>query len=439
MPPPKFTILGTGMAALGAATALAAEGVRATCYDKNAYPGGHTASWMSKGGFLFDEGPHLSFTRNERIQDLLAANVDDQFETISARINNYWNGCWLPHPAQCNLYGLPPELITQIICDFVDAQQPTERPIRHYADWLEVAYGPTFARTFPMVYGLKYHTTPADNMTTDWLGPRMYRPSLAEVLRGALSPTPRTDMHYVTTFRYPRRGGFAAYLKPFLAQTDLQLCHRLVSLDARGRTLQFDNGVVTPYEHLISSMPLPDLIDCIAEVPVEVRDAAHRLAFTSLVLVNLGVDRADVSASHITYVYDPEIVFPRVSFPHMLSSHNAPPGTGSIQVEVYFSDKYRPARCAPEALIEPVVDGLRHIGILRETDQILFKEARPVRYANVIFDLERASALSTVQAFLDDIGVHRCGRYGDWDHSWTDEAFESGERAARAALSSSGL
>src|SRR5262245_17035456 len=157
-----FAILGSGMAALGAATTLAAEGIASTCFDKNAYYGGHTASFAHANGFVFDDGPHVSFTRNPRIQSMLAANVDDEFEVVNARINNYWHGYWLLHPAQCNLYGLFAELITQIVCDFVDAQ-PTERPIRHYAEWLEVAFGVTFARTFPMVYGLKYHTTPAEN------------------------------------------------------------------------------------------------------------------------------------------------------------------------------------------------------------------------------------------------------------------------------------
>ena len=35
-----------------------------------------------------------------------------------------------------------------------------------------------------MQYTRKYHLTTADNMSTDWLGPRIYRPSLEEVLRG---------------------------------------------------------------------------------------------------------------------------------------------------------------------------------------------------------------------------------------------------------------
>ena len=44
----------------------------------------------------------------------------------------------------------------------------------------------------------------------------------------------------------------------------------------------------------------------------------------------------------MTYFYDEDICFTRLGFPHMLSTKNAPPGTGSIQAEVYFSEKYKP-------------------------------------------------------------------------------------------------
>ena len=128
-----------------------------------------------------------------------------------------------------------------------------------------------------MVYGLKYHTTSADNMSTDWLGPRMYRPTLGEVVRGALSATPRTDMHYVTQFRYPTRGGFVSYLRRFAERTEVRLCHRLVRFDARLRKLHFDNGAVISYDRVISSIPLPDLIACLVGAPTEVRAAASRL------------------------------------------------------------------------------------------------------------------------------------------------------------------
>ena len=58
-----------------------------------------------------------------------------------------------------------------------------------------------------------------------------------------------------------------------------------------------------------------------------------------------------------------------------------------------------------------------------------------IRYANIIFDLDRASLLATVHGYLDDIGIAYCGRYGDWGYMWTDESFISGERAAELAWS----
>jgi len=98
----------------------------------------------------------------------------------------------------------------------------------------------------------------------------------------------------------------------------------------------------------------------------------------------------------------------------MFSPDNAPKGCGSIQAEVYFSDKYKPLTGAPEDWIEPVIRDLRRMGLVREEDQVVFRNARLLRYANIIFDLERADALKTVHGYLDDVGIAYCGRYGDW-------------------------
>jgi protoporphyrinogen oxidase len=199
--------------------------------------------------------------------------------------------------------------------------------------------------------------------------------------------------------------------------------------------LRFSNGVTTQYDSLVSSIALPALVPMIAGVPQDVVAASRRLACSTCVLVNVGVNRADLSAGQITYIYDEDICFTRLSFPHMLSVTNAPPDCGSIQAEVYFSEKYRPLRQSTESIIDQVIADLRRCGILREDDRILFRGAKVVQYANIIFDLDRAKALETVHGYLDDIDIHYCGRYGDWGYMWTDESFISGERAAESALS----
>jgi protoporphyrinogen oxidase len=422
------------MAGFGAAYQLSKEGVTPVMYDKNSYYGGHTMSFRYETGFLFDVGPHISFTKDPRIQELFADSVDQKFETIQINLNNYWRGHWPLHPVQLHLHGLPDETVVKVISDFVEERSGPDRPIKNYADWLLASFGRTFAELFPMTYTRKYHLTTADNMSTDWLGPRIYRPSLEEVLQGAISAV-SPHVHYITHFRYPSAGGFVNYLNKFVPMGSLKLNHELVSIDPRTRQLTFSNGLVTQYDGMVSSVALPDMIRMIQGAPPDVVEAAKRLACSTCVLVNVGVNREDLSKAHMTYFYDEDICFTRLGFPHMLSTRNAPPGTGSIQAEVYFSDKYKPFSGSPEDWIEPVIRDLRRCGIIREEDQILSRKAMLLRYANIIFDLDRAAALKTVHGYLDDLGIAYCGRYGDWGYMWTDESFISGEKAAERALS----
>lgn len=431
-------VLGSGMAAMGAAHVLRGAGQPPVCFDARDYAGGHTATFSVGNGFLFDDGPHLSFTKDDRIARLLAEAVDGQYRTVQAVIDNIWHGHRMRHPVQLNLHGLPPELIVSVLDDFVAETAAPPREIRHYADWLVASYGRTFAETFPKVYGRKYHTTEPETLTTEWLGPRMYRPNLHEMLQGALN-APREHKHYVTEFRYPERGGFGAYLTGLRRGLEVRLGHELVGLDPTGRVLRFADGRQVSADAVISSIPLPELVRLIDGVPGEVAAAAEALSFSSAMVVNVGVDREELSPAHITYFYDEDVVFPRLNFPHMLSPHVVPPGAGAIQAEVYHSDRYRPLDMTPEQTVDRVVSDLRRCGVLRDDDRLLVAKARNIRYANVIWDEQRAVAVATIHDYLDEIGVVRCGRYGDWDHSWTDESFLSGERAGREVLAGARL
>jgi protoporphyrinogen oxidase len=175
---------------------------------------------------------------------------------------------------QLHLHGLPDDVVVKVITDFVEERQAPERLVKNYADWLLASFGRTFAELFPMQYTRKYHTTTAQNMSTDWLGPRIYRPSLEEVLQGAISSS-SPHVHYITHFRYPSEGGFMSYLNKFVPLGNVKLRHELISIDARHRQLTFSNGLVTDYDALVSSVPLPDLVRMIHGVPPDVLEASQ--------------------------------------------------------------------------------------------------------------------------------------------------------------------
>lgn len=428
----EIAILGAGMAGLGAAYKLRSEERRGVIFDKNPYAGGHTMS-HHRGGFIFDEGPHVSFTKNERIRQLFKEAVEGDFLKVDAYIDNYWQGHWVKHPVITNLHGLPESNVVACIRDYVEAKAVAEPRIENYQDWLVASYGRTYAETFPLRYTWKYHTTTAGNMSTEWVGPRLYQASLDEVLRGALTAE-SPNIHYVQDYRYPRRDGFSAFLRQLIGDSEIELLHEVTGIDVRQRILRFRNGKTAAYAGLVSSLPLPELIPMIDGAPPHVREAAERLACTTLVLVNLGINRQEISKASWTYFYDDEFPFSRVSFPRTFSPHVVPNNAGSIQAEVYFSKKYRPLTVTPESLIDPVIEGLKRCGLIRPDDQVLFREAMLIPYANIIFDLDRTQALSIVHGYLDELGIGYCGRYGDWGYLWTDEAFESGDRAVQRVL-----
>jgi protoporphyrinogen oxidase len=428
-----YAILGGGMAGFGAANVLFENGIRAKIYDKRPRPGGLTSSFGSGDGFVFDEGVHISFTKNARVKDLFAESTGQQYQVGNVYCNNYWHGHWIKHPAQVNLHGLPADLVVNCIRDFIEARQIIDPKIENYEHWLMAAYGRTFADTFPMVYTRKYHTTDAANMSTDWLGPRLYRPSLDEMLRGALEHEP-LDVFYVNEFRYPTEGGFESFIKGFYGKAEVLCDHEIALIDIKQKRLTFKDGRSDHFSKLISSLPLTVLVPLITDVPREVLQAAARLACTQVVVVNIGLNRPMEQKPQWSYFYDEDIPFSRVSYRDNLSPRTVPPGCGALQAEIYFSEKYRPLEIPAADWIDPTIDALVRCGVIQSREEVIHQSAIMLPFGNIIFDLERKAAVDIVHAYLTEVGIEFCGRFGQWGYIWTDAAFLSGERAARAAL-----
>ena len=223
--------------------------------------------------------------------------------------------------------------------------------------------------------------------------------------------------------------------QPFRQLRILQLRNiNLQTIDPVAKSVTFSTGTTIGYDALISSVPLPELIKLLPSPPAEVVEAVSKLSCSQCVTVNFGVDRQDLGPAHCRYVYDEDMASVRLTYPHMFSPTTVPEGHGSVQVEVYYSDKYKPLDHDPNDDIETVKQELLHMGVLRESDTILVSEARLIKYANVIFDLDSVPATEVVHGYLDEIGIERCGRYGDWGYIWTDQAYLSGEAAVERML-----
>ncbi len=71
-----------------------------------------------------------------------------------------------------------------------------------------------FANEFPAAYTRKYWTTEPKNMGTDWIGARVFYPTVEDVQGGYEGPLGRST-YWVKKFRYPSHGGFGAFADGF--------------------------------------------------------------------------------------------------------------------------------------------------------------------------------------------------------------------------------
>lgn len=426
----QIAILGAGMAGMAVANTLRDQDC--IVYEARPRSGGHASSFQV-GTYTFDEGPHISFTKDERVRQFMAASVDGAFLSHPMQATAVYQGHVLQHPVECNLHGLPQDLINRCITSFMKTHNMPPTDGANYGEWCNRWLGEVITNTFTRSYIRKYFGLELEQLTTDWVSSRILAPTLNDLLAGAAGK----GMASQSEFRYPRHGGFQSYTSLLTAHCQIESNRNVAELDPHKKRIVFSDGSVEHYQHLISSLPLPELIRSIHSAPQDVRDAAENLYCTSHLLVSFGVKRPALSNSYWTYFYDDNIAFARAHFPSKYSPHAAPAGCSSVQVEFVHSP--RKPLPAQESIVELSIDGLRRCGILKDHAEIDAVDVRNIPYANVVFDFHREPNVAMVHRYLESVGINWCGRYGDWGNHWTDQAMLSAERAANKVRSRLGL
>ena len=349
-------ILGTGMAALGAASRLADSVGRRSSTTLNHTRAATRRPSMLVRGSCSTTDPHVSFTKHDRIRDLLAANVEGNFKDIAPASTTTGTARGSRIPSRCTCTACRPTSLSTIIRDFV-AVHSGDRPKRGRLRVLAPCGLRGHVRR-DLSAGLRaqvphHHDGPADHglaRTTDVSAEPWMRSCVARWHR------PTRTVHYVTSFRYPTTGGFQSYLRPFLERFDIRLGCRVTSIDPNARTVGFADGTIAAYDGLVSSIPLPDLVPMIAGAPPT--SSRPPSAFRSL------GGHGEPGSGPAGCLGGARLVCLRrrhhLSAPELPSSavtEQRPAGHRSIQVEVYFSDRYRPLTVQPETLIDKVISG----------------------------------------------------------------------------------
>ena len=415
----EILILGGGVAGISAAWHARRAGREAVIFEAKERWGGLLDHFYS-GGFRFDNAVHFAFSSNEEYRAVLEMT---DYITHRPEPYNFEQGRWLKHPVQNNLYPLPAEEKVEAIKSFIERPERSEDP--DYRQWLVEQFGEVIAGRFPARYTEKYWTVGAEKLSTDWIGNRLYRPTLEEVLFGAMTDrTPST--YYLPEMLYPKQGGYRTFLEPLVEGLDLRTGKEAVRIDPAKQFVECSDGTREYYSHLVSSVPLPELVKIIDDAPSAVRDAATSLWATSVALVSLGFSSPQAGEHLWFYIYDREIRPSRVHAPYRKSPANAPEGCSSLQFETYYS-RYAPLGCTGEELTEHVIEAVEKMQLASRSD-IAAADYRTLPYGNVVFDQGMVARRGIVLEYIGLCGILPVGRFGEWDYLWADQSFLSGKK-----------
>jgi len=421
----KVVVIGGGLA--GASAAYHLQEFDPIVFERESSVGGLCRSF-TQDGFTFDCTGHLIHLKNAYVKELVARLLPDAFNSHERLAAIYSQSTTTPYPFQANTYGLPPGVVKDCVVGFVETlQAPPNGAPKNFHEWTLKTFGAGIARHFMLPYNEKFWKQDLRTITADWVSWSIPKPSLDEVVNGALGLTNK-GMGYNPRFIYPKTGGIEC-LPQALARPvkRVHLNETLESIDPKRKVVRMASGREEPYDSLITTLPLPETFRLMKDTPDPLRHAASLLRAIGVFNINIGIDRPNVSDQHWIYYPEGEFVFSRVGFPMNFSKAVAPEGTSSMYIEITYQPGQKPN---PEEAYARALADLERCGILRPGDRILTRLDLDIKCAYIIFDQHRQTHLQHLIGYLESRDIHTAGRYGQWDYYSMEDSIRSGKTIA---------
>jgi len=426
-PRTPVAILGAGLTGMSTSHHLGRAGVPHRLFERLAFAGGHAIT-VEDSGYRFDRTGHLLHLRDADLRAMVLGLIGDDYVEIERRSRIFSNGVYTRYPFQANTFGLPPDIAYECLEGFVRAYftKPAAPP-SNFEEFCLQHFGEGISRHFMIPYNTRLWGVSPREITAAWCSRFVPLPKLEDVLAGAVGKNDR-ELGYNARFVYPRLGiGVLAENMAKSLPTALELSRSPSSIDYVARELHFEDEVV-PYESLVTTAPLPKLIELLRDAPLEVISAAKRLRCTHLYYLDVALDGPCGEPLHWVYVPEEKYPFYRVGCYSNFSSAMAPEGKANLYVEL--ADRSEPDLAT---LLPAVAKGLVEMRLIDSPKQICFARVRRIDHAYVIFDHHYFSALEVILPFLEKNRIVSAGRYGGWNYSSMEDALRFGREAAVSA------
>ena len=432
----KVVILGGGLTGISAAIHLRRSW---TLFEAQDRLGGH-ARTDERDGYRFDKTGHWLHLRDPAVKQMVAELLPDQMTSVARKARIFSNGTLTRYPFQANLHGLPPDVIKECLMGVVDAAIAKARRSEQAghlgaaaandepADFEEYClrhFGAGISKHFMIPYNERLWGVSPKDITAAWCSRFVPLPQVEQIVAGAVGAGP-PELGYNVSFLYPKQGGIETFSQALQTRMAGGAVHKSTTpevIDWRAKQVVV-GGERVPYEALVATIPLPELLRRMPELPADVEQAATRLRCTTLTYLNVATRNAPPADYHWIYVPERKYPFYRAGIFTNAMASMAPAGGASLYVELAARGP------ANESVIRDALVGLTEAGAIRSPSDVVFAEPKEIQYAYVIFDHNYYAATNTIFSFLDANDIFPRGRYGAWTYNAMEDCVIAGREVA---------
>ena len=375
----RVAVIGAGPAGMTTALQLSRCGVEVSVYEAGQCVGGLSRS-LDLWGQRVDLGPHRFFSADARVNRLWLDVVGHEYAMVNRLTRIYYRGRFIDYPLKpLNSFwniGIPDA--TLCLASYLKQCLPCRAPATHdasFESWIVRSFGRRLFETFFKTYSEKLWGIPCGELSADFAAQRIKKFSLPEAVKSGLSPQRgRRHQTLVDRFAYPLAGTGSVYekmvgrLREYGGQVHLRCpIRRIIHEDVNVRGLELQSGRVEYFDHVVSTMPLTNLVRGLIDVPVDVQAAADGLQFRNTILVYLHVDSDSLFADQWLYIHAPDLKMGRVTnFRNWVPQLHGKARTTILAVEFWCNDSDRAWHAPNNSLIEQAACELRSTGLLRD-------------------------------------------------------------------------
>ena len=413
-------IIGAGISGLTAARHLTGERL---ILEKKPVAGGLATEYNANGYWFPYGGHYFHFQGKEKIRNEL--ETIQPFHRCRRNSKVLLAGRFIPFPLQFHLGYLPGDLRRAILAEML---QP--RSLAASAAGLDLEsflihhFGPKLTDLFFRPFQAKFWRQPMNGLLANMDKGSIPIPDRDSVLAGSSQGRQGSrgrrfpDVGYNPVFHYPRpslKGFIDGYSRPVFGR--IRFNETVKAIDSRKKEVVTANGRFA-YDHLISTVPLPDLLGMLT--PPETAPAPAELRHISTLVANL-VLKTRRRRFHWLYLPEKELPFYRAGYypakdrPLVYLEKTVAAGQGTDL-----------KTALPEIILT-----LKKTGMIKEKTELLHADLTVIPVSYVIFDRKWPRLVPPVLERLRRKQIYSIGRYGSWNYTAMSDDILAAETLAK--------